>query len=179
MFVSEIKTVPPVTFQTPLQRKVYLTLETLGVSFERVETDPAVTMEDCKEINRKLDMDMVKTLFLCNRQQTRFYLLVTPGDKPFQAKEFSRAMDIPRVSFAPEALLERMLGVTIGAATIFSAILDTDNEIEVVLDKNVASTEWYGCSDGTVTGYMKFRTEDILHTFLPHACHEPAIIEIE
>ena len=43
--------------------------------FERVDTDEAVTMEDCASINRKLQMDMVKTLFLCNRQQTSFYFV--------------------------------------------------------------------------------------------------------
>lgn len=32
-------------------------------------------MKDCLGINKKLDMEMVKTLFLCNRNETEFYLL--------------------------------------------------------------------------------------------------------
>ncbi len=71
-YVSEIQTTAPVVYKTPLQKSVYETLEWLQIPFERVDTDEAVTMEDCASINRKLQMDMVKTLFLCNRQQTSF-----------------------------------------------------------------------------------------------------------
>ena len=78
-YVSEIQTTAPVVYKTPLQKSVYETLERLQIPFERVDTDEAVTMEDCASINRKLQMDMVKTLFLCNRQQTSFYLFVTKG----------------------------------------------------------------------------------------------------
>lgn len=78
-----------------------------------VETDEIITMEDCAEVNKKLDMEMVKTLFLCNRQQTEFYLFITKGDKPFKSKNFSHALDIARVSFAPAELLKSMLGTDI------------------------------------------------------------------
>lgn len=54
---------------------------------------------------------------LCNRQQTAFYLFITSGDKPFHAKDFSAALGVSRVSFAPAARMEQMLGTKIGAAT--------------------------------------------------------------
>lgn len=34
-------------------------------------------------------MDIVKTLFVCNRQQMEFYPFITKGDKPFRSKKFS------------------------------------------------------------------------------------------
>ena len=43
-------------------------------------------------------MDMVKALFVCNRQQTEFYLFITKGDKSFRSKEFSGILGISRVS---------------------------------------------------------------------------------
>ncbi|MBO4230693.1 MAG: hypothetical protein J5886_03360, partial [Bacteroidales bacterium] len=45
--VSEIITTPPEEFSSELQRKVYETFEALGIPFERVDTDPGITMEDC------------------------------------------------------------------------------------------------------------------------------------
>lgn len=57
-YVSEIQTTAPVVYKTPLQKSVYETLERLQIPFERVDTDEAVTMEDCASINRKLQMDM-------------------------------------------------------------------------------------------------------------------------
>lgn len=76
IYVSEIERTAPTEYKTDLQKKVYHALEVLQIPFERVGTDEVITMEDCEEINKKLNMDMVKTLFLCNRQQTDFYLFI-------------------------------------------------------------------------------------------------------
>lgn len=177
-WVSDILTEPPARFKSPLQQLTYETLARMQIPFQRVETDEAITMEDCLQINQRLDMNMVKTLFLCNRQQTEFYLFVTTADKPFKSKDFSTALGIPRVSFAPAERMETMLGVKIGAATVFGVLLDKDHLVRVVLDKDVLSEEWYGCSDGTTTGYMKVSTVRIVHDFLPAAGHTPAVIHI-
>lgn len=177
-YVSEIQTEAPDHFQTRLQKQVYETLATLHIPFSRVDTDEAITMEDCVAIDKKLNMNMVKTLFLCNRQQTNFYLFITVGNKPFRSKDFSSALGISRVSFAPVEQLEAMLGTQIGATTIFSSLLDTENKIQIVFDKDVLSEEWYGCSDGTTTGYMKIQTDDIYRKFLPFTKHTPVVIEV-
>lgn len=126
----------------------------------------------------KLEMKMVKTLFLCNRQKTAFYLFIMAGDKPFSSRDFSNALGVARVSFAPTELMETMLGTKIGAATVFSAMLDNDHVIQIVIDKDVADEEWYGCSDGTTTGYMKIKTAQIIGDFLPFVKHTPSIIEV-
>lgn len=165
--VSDIQTAPPESYKTALQRQVYQTLAALHIPFERVETDEVITMEDCAAVNEKLGMHMVKTLFLCNRQQTAFYLFITCGDKPFCAKAFSAALGVARVSFAPAGLMARMLGVRVGAATVFSALLDTARDVQIVFDRDVLSQPDYGCSDGTTTGYMKVAAADIVGRFLP------------
>ncbi|ALJ00204.1 prolyl-tRNA synthetase associated domain-containing protein [Rufibacter tibetensis] len=177
-YTSEIKETAPLQFKTPLQEKVYTSLHKLDIPFQRVDTDDAISMEDCIEINRKLNMKMVKTLFLCNRQQSVFYLFVTTGDKPFSSKAFSNALGAARLSFAPEALLNSMLGTSIGAATVYSVLLDRENKVQVVFDEEVASEEWYGCSDGTTTGYMKVKTTHIIHDFLEYASHKPTVIQV-
>ena len=121
-YVSEIQTEAPCWFQTPLQKQVYATLEKLQVPFERVDSDEVIVMEDCVAIDEKLQINMVKTLLLCNRQQTDFYLFITVGSKPFRAKDFSNALEVARVSFAPAEQMETMLGTKIGAATVFSSL---------------------------------------------------------
>lgn len=177
-FVSDIFIDAPKSFQTDLQQKVYKTLNELNISFERVDTDEAITMEDCIKINEILHMKMVKTLFLCNRQKTEFYLFITTAEKAFRAKDFSHAFNISRVSFAPADLMQEMLQTKIGAATIFSALIDSDNIIKIVIDNDVAKEEWYGCSDGTTTGYMKIKTTDIVDKFLPYTNHKANMISI-
>ena len=159
-YVSEIQTEALSHFQTRLQELVYEVLGKLQIPFERVDTDEAITMEDCVAIDEKLNMRMVKTLFLCNRQRTQFYLFITVGNKPFCSKDFSNVLGVSRVSFAPSEDMETMLGTKIGAAIVFSSLSDEENKVQIIFDKEVLLEEWYGCSDGTTIGYMKIRTED-------------------
>ena len=98
--VSEIQQTQPEIFKTELQEKVYQTLNQLQISFDRVDTEEAITMEDCIAINEKLNMKMVKTLFLCNRQQTDFYLL------PVEINRFVQRTSAPPSIF-PVFLLPR------------------------------------------------------------------------
>ena len=55
--------------ETTLRRKVYECLEQLEIPYERVDTEEAITMEDCEAIDSKLQMKTVKTLFLCYNQE--------------------------------------------------------------------------------------------------------------
>ena len=72
--------------------RVYDLLDSLGVSYARVDHEAAMTMDACEEIDRTLSdgveegVSICKNLLLCNRQETDFYLLLIPGDKPFKTK---------------------------------------------------------------------------------------------
>ena len=171
--VGPILTTAPAEYKTPLERMTYQALEALHIPFQRVETSEVITMEDCAAVNAALDMDMVKTLFLCNRQQTAYYLFITRGDKPFRAKDFSAALGVARLSFAPAEQMEAMLGTKIGAATVFSALLPSARDVTFVFDREVLAAPWYGCSDGTTTGYLKLETERVFRDFMAHTGHVP------
>ncbi|MBE6720443.1 MAG: prolyl-tRNA synthetase associated domain-containing protein [Ruminococcaceae bacterium] len=178
MYVSEIIKTPPSEYKSELHKSVYDTLEKLEINFERVDTDEAITMEDCVDIGKKLGCDVVKTLFLCNRQKTSFYLFITPGGKPFVTKNFGKALGVSRVSFAPSEILLDKMGTKVGATTIFSALLSSANDVRFVFDKEVMDYDEYGCTDSTTTGYMKVKTSDIFNKLLPYANHKAEIIEV-
>ena len=173
---SEIRTEKPSTFSCETQRLVYETLERLGVPVERIDNDPAVTMEDCIAVDRALGVQTVKTLLLCNRQQTVFYLYVMPGDKPFSTKDFGAALQISRVSFAPASMLQELLGTEVGATTPLSLVADLGNRVRLIIDKAAVSPESIGCPDGTTTCYMRLKTADLLEKFIPDTGHEPTFI---
>ena len=159
-------TTPPPVFSTELQRLVYETFARLEIPFERVDTDPGITMEDCQHIDAKIGVRIVKTLFLCNRQQTEFYLYVTTDDKPFVTRDFCGALGIPRVSFASAEWLWSLTGVEVGATTMLSAILPQTSQVHLVMDRTVAESEWYACTDGTPTCFVKLHTRDLLEKYL-------------
>ena len=175
--VSDPLTTPPPAFATPLQEKVYGAFAALGIPFERVDTDPGLTMEDCAHIDAKIGVRIVKTVFLCNRQQTAFYLYVTTDDKPFVTRDFCAALGIPRVSFAPANKLWELTGVHVGATTLLSAILPQSAPVRLVMDRGVAQAPWYACTDGTATCFVKIRTEDLLSKYIPASGHEISVID--
>lgn len=176
IYVSDVYRERPEKFRTPLQEQVYETLERLAIPFERVDCDEAITMEDCEAINARLQVKTVKTLFLCNRQQTMFYLYVTPGDKPFRTKDFGASLGISRVSFAPTEFMDDMLGTTVGSTTIFSMLLERSKDVRLVADRVVLDEAYYGCTDGTTTGYMRLKTKDVFEVFLPETRREITLI---
>ena len=165
-YVSELMSTPPAEYASELQRKVYESFSALGIPFQRVDTDPGITMEDCRNIDARIGVRIVKTIFLCNRQQTEFYLYVTTDDKPFVTREFCGALGIPRVSFASAEKLWELTGVLVGATTILSAILPSAEGVHLVMDRGVAEGEWFACTDGTATCFVKLKTRDLLEKYL-------------
>lgn len=177
VYVSEMHSTPPAEFGSDLEKQTYHTLDKLAIPFYQVATDEALTMEDCIDIDKRLGIEVVKTIFLCNQKKNKFYLYITPADFKFVTKEFGKKLAIPRVSFASADLLKERLGVIPGAATIFGLLLDSHHEIQLVFDQSVAEREWYGCSSGSVTNYMKLKTSDLFEKFLPYTGHEAIFID--
>ena len=175
-YVSDPISSPPPVFASALQQKVYEVFAALGIPFERVDTDPGITMEDCQHIDAKIGVCIVKTVFVCNRQQTEFYLYVTTDDRPFVTREFCGALGIPRVSFASAEKLEELTGVKVGATTILSAVLPQAKDVHLVMDQAVADSEWFACTDGTATCFVKIRTADLLSKYIPSTSHQLTII---
>ena len=95
----------------------YDLLDSLGIAYDRVDHDAAMTMELCHAAEGVLHISICKNLFLCNRQKTKFYLLLMPGGKPFHTKDLSAQLGCARLSFGPPEDMERLLGVTPGSAT--------------------------------------------------------------
>ena len=174
--VSDIITTPPAEFSSELQKAVYEAFASLGIPFGRVDTDPGLTMEDCQHIDAKIGVHIVKTIFLCNRQQTEFYLYVTTDDKPFVTRDFCSALGIPRVSFAPAEKLWELTGVKVGATTILSAVLPQSSGVHLVMDRSVAEAEYFACTDGTATCFVKVLAKDLLGKYIPATGHNLTLI---
>ena len=65
--------------------RTYDFLDHLGVLYQRIDHEAVMTMEVCAEIDEVLQATICKNLFLCNRQETDFYLLMLPGDKKLKS----------------------------------------------------------------------------------------------
>ncbi len=158
--------------------RVYECLDQLGIDFKRVDHEPATTMEACEKIDKALGTLMCKNLFLCNRQKTKFYLLLMPGDKKFKTKELSSQIGSARLSFADAEDMLKYLDIEPGAVSVMGLMNDKDNEVQLLIDEDVKAGEFIGCHPCVCTSSMKIETSDILNKFLPATGHEPQIVHL-
>lgn len=93
-------TARPSDERRPQEYAIYDRMEELNIPHVRVDHDHADTMEDCLAIEKVLGAPVCKNLFLCNRQQTEFYVLLMPGDKPFKTKFLSAQLGCSQIGRA-------------------------------------------------------------------------------
>ena len=160
--------------------RVYDLLDKLGIAYQRVDHEATMTMEACEEVDRILgdDTTICKNLFLCNRQETNFYLLLMPGDKPFKTKDLSKQINSARLSFADESYMEEFLDITPGSVSIMGLMNDTDNHVQLLMDKEVLEGESLGCHPCINTSSLKLKTKEVMEKFLPAVHHEAVIVEL-
>ena len=158
--------------------RCYDLLDRLGLSYDRVDHDTADTIEACAAVEQVLGAGICKNLFLTNRQQTAFYLLLMPGHKPFRTKDLSHQIGSARLSFAsPEHMLE-LLDITPGSVSVLGLMNDRENEVQLVIDKPVLEDARFGCHPCINTSTLSFSTRDLIEKIIPAMGHEPTYVEL-
>ena len=121
--------------------RVYDFLDKLGIQYQRIDHEAAMTMEACEEIDKALGMEICKNLFLCNRKKTSYYLLLMPGNKALKTKELSQQIPTTRLSFASGEDMETYLNVTPGSAIVMGLIFDQKNKVQLLVDEELLEEE--------------------------------------
>jgi len=152
--------------------ETYNLLDSLEISYERVDHEALNTMEACAEVDRLLQCTICKNLFLCNRQKTNFYLLMMPGNKPFKTKELSAQIGSARLSFAPPEDMEWLLNLTPGSVTVMGLMYDKENQVQLLVDEDVLKGEYLGCHPCINTSSIKLRTKDVFEKFVKAVHHD-------
>ena len=152
--------------------RTYDLLDGLGVEYDRVDHAPAMTMEDCKEVDEILESMVCKNLFLCNCQETAFYLLMIPDTKVFHTKDLSAQIGSARLSFAKPEYMEKFLDITPGSVSVMGLMNDTEHRVKLLIDEDVLSSEYVGCHPCINTSSIRFRTSDLVEKILPAMEHD-------
>lgn len=158
--------------------RVYDLLDQLKVSYQRIDHEPAMTMAVCEEIDLALEATICKNLFLCNRQETSFYLLMIPGWKKFKTKDLSAQLGVARLSFAKENYMEEFLDITPGSVSVMGLMNDHENRVQLVIDEDVLKGTYIGCHPCINTSSLRLRTKDLRETVLPAMGHAPRLVQL-
>lgn len=160
------------------ERRCYDLLDSLGVSYQRIDHERADTMEACAAVDAALGAAICKNLFLCNRQQTVFYLLMMPADKPFKTKDLSAQIGSSRLSFATAAHMEELLDITPGSVSVLGLMNDKETKVNLLVDEELLSSDTIGCHPCVNTASLKLKTADLFGVVLPAMHHGMTVVSL-
>ena len=171
-------TTRPTDDRIPQEFAIYDRLEELSIPFVRVDHDHADTIEFCQEVEAVLGSKICKNLFLCNRQETNFYLLLLPGDKKFKTKEVSSQLGVARLSFGNETYMEKFLDITPGSVSILGLMNDKENHVQLLIDEDLLKEPYIGCHPCINTSSLKINMKDMMEKIIPAMKHEPIFVKL-
>ena len=169
---------PDLTGRKAVECRTYQLLDSLGIVYDRVDHEAAMTMEACAAIDGVLGTVMCKNLLLCNRQNTAFYLLMLPGEKHFKTSVFSKQIGSSRLSFAAPEYMEQFLDITPGSVSVLGLMNDHDNHVELIIDEDILKGEYFGCHPCINTSSLRLKTADLMEKIIPAMHHSPRIVAI-
>ena len=158
--------------------RTYDFLDSLGVTYQRIDHEPAMTMEVCADIDAALEATICKNLLLCNRQCTAFYLLMIPGSKHFKTTELSHQIGSSRLSFAAPEYMEAFLDITPGSLSILGLMNDKEKKVQLLIDEDVLKGEFVGMHPCINTSSLRLTTDDLVNKVIPAMGHEPRIVSL-
>ena len=159
------------TPRTDAETAVYDFLDKLGITYTTVCHPAAFTMEECEAVRQAIGAPVFKNLFLTNKQQTQFYLLMIPADKPFKTKYLSSQLGCARLSFATAEQMIDMLHIAPGAVSPMGLIHDRDCRVQLIVDKDLAATDLYACHPCVNTASVALSLTDLLEKVVPATGH--------
>ena len=162
----------------PKEVRVYDFLDSLGIDYQRVDHEEAMTMEVCAAIDETLEATICKNLLLCNRQATAFYLLMLPGNKVFKTSVLSKQIGSSRLSFADGAYMEQFLDITPGSLSVLGLMNDKENRVQLLMDQDILKGEYFGCHPCINTSSLKIKTADLMEKIIPAMGHEPIFVDL-
>ena len=171
-------TTRPTDDRIPQEFAIYDRLEELSIPFVRVDHDHADTIEFCQEVEAVLGSKICKNLFLCNRQETNFYLLLLPGDKKFKTKEVSSQLGVARLSFGNETYMEKFLDITPGSVSILGLMNDKENHVQLLIDEDLLKEPYIGCHPCINTSSLKINMKDMMEKIIQAMKHEPIFVKL-
>lgn len=178
MYIDQTRyTTRPTDDRIPQEFAIYDRLEELAIPYVRVDHEHADTIEVCHEVERVLGSQICKNLFLCNKQQTDFYLLMMPGDKPFKTKFLSAQLGCTRLSFAGDSHMRDYLQTVPGSVSALELLFDTQGHVKLVIDKELMADAFISGHPGISTSTLRLKREDMLK-YVESTGHPPTYVDL-
>ena len=151
-------------------------LEGLGIETSTVEHPAVFTVDEARRLRGELPGAHSKSLFLRNKKG-QMWLVVTLEDRSIDLKELGFRLESGRLSFGSPERLMRHLGVIPGAVTPFAVINDSEQAVQVALDRLMLEREPLNFHPLDNTKTTAIAAADLLR-FLEATGHSPQMLDL-
>lgn len=151
-------------------------LDELGIGHETCQHVPVYTVEEAQEHTGHLPGAHCKNLFLKDKTGD-LYLVVCLQETAVDLKALRPLVGAKNLSFGKPDLLLETLGVEPGSVTPFALINDTENVVQVVLEKRMMAYDYVNYHPLINTMTTRITPAD-LERFVRACGHAPLILDL-
>jgi Ala-tRNA(Pro) deacylase len=149
----------------------------IGCAYDMVEHEAVFTIEEALRAVPHIDGIKTKNVFIRDAKGNRHMLVVVSYDKRIDLVELARVLPSTKLSMGSIDRLQKHLGVTPGAVSIFAVVNDPEQKVELIVDEPV----WQAAH---VQGHPLRNTATVsishaaLEAFLNHVGHAPRVLAV-
>ena len=105
--------------------------------YDIAEHEPVFTIADALAAAPDVSGIQTKNVFLRDAKGTRHFLVIVPHDVRLDLQALARTLETSKLSMGSPDRLQRHLGVTPGAVSVFALLNDKARAVELVFDERV------------------------------------------
>jgi len=163
------------TVMSEIRKPLFDLLDKLGIERTTHEHEAIFTVEQGAHIKAKLPGGHTKNLFLKDKSGALF-LVCALGDTKIQINQLHKHLGCKRLSFGKPDLMLETLGVAPGSVTFFAVMNDTENRVQLVLDKALFTHDTVNFHPLENTATTAFKSAE-MEKFARALNHEPIILD--
>ncbi|MDZ5456208.1 prolyl-tRNA synthetase associated domain-containing protein [Azohydromonas lata] len=126
---------------TSSSQELLLLLDRNQLRYDIVEHEPVFTIADALAATPALDGIKTKNVFLRDAKGARHFLVIVPHDVRLDLPALATTLGTSKLSMGSADRLQRVLGITPGAVSVFCLVNDKDRAVELVIDERVWQAE--------------------------------------
>ena len=152
-------------------------LNSMGIQFKIVEHEPVYTTEEADKYIEGYDGVRTKTMFICNKKKTNYYMIIMDDSKRLDMNKFKEIVSEKQMKMASEEALNQKLGIKPGMVSPFGLLNNDEKDVKIYMDKEIITEEimTFHPNDNTKTLFI---TTNDLFKYLENIGYEINIIEL-
>ena len=140
------------------RKQVLQLLDELNISYDIYDHPPVPTVEEALVYWKEINATHCKNLFFRNHKGNHHYLVILEHKQQLKIKDLEQRLKQGKISFASPQRMERYLGLSAGAVSVFGLINDRENHVHLFLDAKLkaASKISFHPNENTATVVISF-----------------------